>query len=504
MDYADAVNEEIQDLFAAGADVVQIDEPYMQARPEKARQYGLQALNRALDGVHGHDRGAHLLRLRGDHPRAAERLLVPARARAAAAAARSRSRRRSRTSTARVLAQLDGKQIMVGCIDLSDTKVETPEMVAERIERALPVREARERDPRARLRHEVPAARGGAGQAASDGGGGADPAAGTRSGVDEGTASDLFRRDAAGVAAAALRGRGSRCPRAAQDGPLRLVVPFGAGTTTDIVSRVVAEALGQALAADRGGGEPRRRRRLHRLRPGRQGRARRPHHRDGHGGHACDQCVAVPQAALRPAEGLRAAGPGGFHADPAGGGRRFAGQDAGRPGALAARPRRHHLRLRRQRHLGPPGRRDAGAAPGRQDDPCAVQGRRHGADRRDGPARWTSCSTTRPPPCRRSRPASCARWAPAARSAAPPRPTCPRCRSRAWRDFDLVAWFMLYAPAATPPAALARLRRAAAAALARRTSMAKLHEQGVEQRRAAYRGTASPSTGRGRQVGASW
>ena len=53
MDYADAVNAEIKDLFAAGADVVQIDEPYMQARPEKAREYGLKALNRALDGVTG-------------------------------------------------------------------------------------------------------------------------------------------------------------------------------------------------------------------------------------------------------------------------------------------------------------------------------------------------------------------------------------------------------------------------------------------------------------------
>src|SRR5205823_797669 len=53
MDYAAAVNEEIRDLFAAGADVVQIDEPYMQARPEKARQYGLKALNRALDGIGG-------------------------------------------------------------------------------------------------------------------------------------------------------------------------------------------------------------------------------------------------------------------------------------------------------------------------------------------------------------------------------------------------------------------------------------------------------------------
>ena len=53
LDYAAAVNEEIKDLFAAGADIVQIDEPYMQARPEKAREYGLKALNRALEGVTG-------------------------------------------------------------------------------------------------------------------------------------------------------------------------------------------------------------------------------------------------------------------------------------------------------------------------------------------------------------------------------------------------------------------------------------------------------------------
>src|SRR5262245_9456257 len=53
IDYAGAVNAEIKDLFAAGADIVQIDEPYMQARPEKARQYGLKALNTALAGVTG-------------------------------------------------------------------------------------------------------------------------------------------------------------------------------------------------------------------------------------------------------------------------------------------------------------------------------------------------------------------------------------------------------------------------------------------------------------------
>src|SRR4026209_1950210 len=53
MDYAEAVNEEIRDLFGAGADIVQIDEPYMQARPDDVRAFGLKALNRALEGIKG-------------------------------------------------------------------------------------------------------------------------------------------------------------------------------------------------------------------------------------------------------------------------------------------------------------------------------------------------------------------------------------------------------------------------------------------------------------------
>jgi len=53
LDYAAAVNAEAHDLKAAGADVVQIDEPYLQARPEKARQYGLTAVDRALEGIEG-------------------------------------------------------------------------------------------------------------------------------------------------------------------------------------------------------------------------------------------------------------------------------------------------------------------------------------------------------------------------------------------------------------------------------------------------------------------
>ena len=79
--YAEAVRGEIIDLFAAGADIVQVDEPYMQARPEPAREYGLDVLQARDRRDRRHPRRAHLLRLRGDHPRAPERLLVPARAR---------------------------------------------------------------------------------------------------------------------------------------------------------------------------------------------------------------------------------------------------------------------------------------------------------------------------------------------------------------------------------------------------------------------------------------
>src|SRR5689334_13070452 len=53
LDYAAALNDEIKDLFAAGADVVQLDDPWMQARPERAKRYGLKAIERALQGVTG-------------------------------------------------------------------------------------------------------------------------------------------------------------------------------------------------------------------------------------------------------------------------------------------------------------------------------------------------------------------------------------------------------------------------------------------------------------------
>jgi 5-methyltetrahydropteroyltriglutamate--homocysteine methyltransferase len=136
MDYAVAVNAEIRDLFAAGADVVQIDEPYMQARPEKARQYGLAALNRALDGVQGttcvHICFGYAAVI---HARPSGYSFLPELAGCKCGQV-SIETAQSHLDT-RVLRELGGKQVLVGCLDLSDMNVETPQVVADRIRRAL-------------------------------------------------------------------------------------------------------------------------------------------------------------------------------------------------------------------------------------------------------------------------------------------------------------------------------------------------------------------------------
>jgi 5-methyltetrahydropteroyltriglutamate--homocysteine methyltransferase len=137
LDYAAAVNEEIRDLFAAGADVVQIDEPYMQARPEKARLYGLKALNRALEGVTG-TTAVHICFGYAAiiHERPSGYSFLPELA--------GCSCRQVSIETAQshldcsALQALAGKRIMVGCIDLADPEVESPETIVARIERALP------------------------------------------------------------------------------------------------------------------------------------------------------------------------------------------------------------------------------------------------------------------------------------------------------------------------------------------------------------------------------
>ena len=137
LDYAAAVNAEIKDLFAAGADIVQIDEPYMQARPEKARQFGLNGLKAALAGVSG-TTAIHICFGYAAiiHVRPPGYSFLPELA-ASPVQQISIETAQSKLDCA-VLEKLPGKTIILGTLDLSDMRVETPDMVAARIRRALP------------------------------------------------------------------------------------------------------------------------------------------------------------------------------------------------------------------------------------------------------------------------------------------------------------------------------------------------------------------------------
>jgi len=136
--YAEAVNEELRDLKAAGADVVQIDEPYLQARPEPAREYAVEAINRALDGIEGdtvlhtcfgyahivHDRPGGYPFLRELNECAATHLSLEA---------------AQPNLDPEVLRDLPDKTIILGVLDLGSSEVETPDVVADRIRKALAV-----------------------------------------------------------------------------------------------------------------------------------------------------------------------------------------------------------------------------------------------------------------------------------------------------------------------------------------------------------------------------
>jgi 5-methyltetrahydropteroyltriglutamate--homocysteine methyltransferase len=136
MEFADAVNAEIKDLFAAGADVVQLDEPWMQQYPDKARAFGLDALNRALNDVAGtvavhlcfgyaavvHEKPSGYSFLAELENSRAQQISIEA--------------AQPRLDVA-VLRSLPGKTIILGVIDLADTTIETPEVVAARIRAAL-------------------------------------------------------------------------------------------------------------------------------------------------------------------------------------------------------------------------------------------------------------------------------------------------------------------------------------------------------------------------------
>jgi len=134
--YAEAVNEELRDLKAAGADVVQIDEPYLQARPEPAREYALEAIDRALEGIEGDTvlhtcfGYAHIVKQRlTGYPFLRE--LDACRATHVSLEAAQPG------LDPEVLRELPSKVVVLGVLDLGSPEAETPEAVAERIRRAL-------------------------------------------------------------------------------------------------------------------------------------------------------------------------------------------------------------------------------------------------------------------------------------------------------------------------------------------------------------------------------
>ena len=139
--YADAIREEILDLFAAGADIVQLDEPWMEARPEQARRYAVETVPRALDGVEGRPRCTSA---------SATRRSCPSTVRATSSwpsspprrSTRSRSRPRRPTSTSRCSRSWPTRRSSSACSRSTRRDVETPETVAERMRRALPYKSA--------------------------------------------------------------------------------------------------------------------------------------------------------------------------------------------------------------------------------------------------------------------------------------------------------------------------------------------------------------------------
>jgi len=137
LDYAATVNAEIKDLFAAGADIVQIDEPYMQARPEKAVKYGLKALNAALTGVNG-TTAVHICFGYAAiiHVRPSAYSFLPELADSPVHQVSIETAQSGLDCS--VLKTLPGKTIILGTLDLSDMAIEAPEIVATRIRRALP------------------------------------------------------------------------------------------------------------------------------------------------------------------------------------------------------------------------------------------------------------------------------------------------------------------------------------------------------------------------------
>jgi 5-methyltetrahydropteroyltriglutamate--homocysteine methyltransferase len=136
MDYAVAVNQELRELKAAGVDVVQIDEPWVRAAPDKAARYGVQAMNRALEGIAGPTvvhiclGYGHLVRNKPSGYAFLPQLAESVAGQISIEAAQPRL-------DLGVLQELSGKTVLLGVLDLGDPAVETPEQVAARLREGL-------------------------------------------------------------------------------------------------------------------------------------------------------------------------------------------------------------------------------------------------------------------------------------------------------------------------------------------------------------------------------
>ena len=136
MAYAEVVNEEIHEMKAAGADVIQIDEPHMQAHPIESNRFGIAAIDRALDGIGG----ATIVHLCfgyayvvSDKPSGYSFLPELDKCSATAISIEAAEPKLDPA----ILAELPSKQVLFGVIDLGDQTVETPEIIADRLRGAL-------------------------------------------------------------------------------------------------------------------------------------------------------------------------------------------------------------------------------------------------------------------------------------------------------------------------------------------------------------------------------
>jgi 5-methyltetrahydropteroyltriglutamate--homocysteine methyltransferase len=138
LDFAAALNAEMHDLAAAGADVIQLDEPWLRNDPDAAKRYAVKAINRALEGVRV-TTAVHLCfgyaALIGDNKPTGYSFLPQL---ADATADQISIESAQPKLDLGVLKELGGKSIMLGVINLGDPQVEAPQTVASRLRAALP------------------------------------------------------------------------------------------------------------------------------------------------------------------------------------------------------------------------------------------------------------------------------------------------------------------------------------------------------------------------------